>query len=67
LDEPPREPWWWRLPAKDAKPPEGTQLGPLDILGKTAGNSPGFAADDSKGAKMSELGILGGERVRVTR
>jgi hypothetical protein len=59
-------PWWWRLPGKDAKPPESDQLGPLGILAETAGNLPGFDADDSKGAKLPEPGILGPERVRVT-
>jgi hypothetical protein len=59
-------PWSWRLPGKDAKPPEDVQLGPLGILAETAGNLPGFDADDSKGAKLPEPGILGGERVRVT-
>ena len=59
-------PWWWRLPGKDAKSPEDVQLGPLGILAETAGNLPGFDADDSKGAKLQEPGILGPERVRVT-
>jgi hypothetical protein len=59
-------PWWWRLSGKDAKPPEREQLGPLGILAETAGNLPGFDADDSKGAKLPEPGILGRERVRVT-
>ena len=59
-------PWWWRLPFKDAKLPEDVQPGPLGILGKTAGNLPVFEAAESNGAKMSESGILGGERVRVT-
>ena len=51
-------PWWWKLPSKDAKPPKDSQFGPLGILAKTAGNLPGFDADDSKGAKSSELGPL---------
>lgn len=59
-------PWSWRWPGKDAKLPEGDQLGPLGILAETAGNLPGFDADNSKGAKLPEPGILGGERVRVT-
>lgn len=58
-------PWWWRL-SKGAKLSQGEELGPLGTLGKTSGNSPISEAPDSKGAKLPELGILGGDRVRIT-
>lgn len=59
-------PWWWRLPGKDAKPSQDGKPGPLGTLAENAGILTGSDPDDSKGAKMPEPGILGGERVRVT-
>ena len=59
-------PWWWRLPAKDAEPAEDGKPGSLGSLAGKPGNPAGNDTDDSKGAKLSEPGTLGPERVRVT-
>ncbi len=59
-------PWWWRLPGNNAKPSQEWKPGPLGILAESGTNLPCFDANDSKGAKLPEPGILGGERVQVT-
>jgi putative DNA primase/helicase len=51
-------PWWWRLPSKDAEPAKDVEPGPLGILAKTAGNSRFLESNDSKDARLCELGIL---------
>lgn len=59
-------PWWWRLPGKDARPSQDGELGPLGTLAENEADLPCFDAYDSKGAKLSEPGILGDDRVQVT-
>ena len=46
-------PWWWRLPAKDAKPTEDVELGHLGILAETAGNLPCFDARRFQGRQVA--------------
>ncbi len=59
-------PWSWRLPGKDAKPPEDEKLGTLGILAETSGNLPGFDTNDPKKAKIQEPGTVGSEHVQMT-
>ena len=56
-------PWWWRLSAKDAKPPQGEYLGPLGPLAENTGNLPGFDGEEFKDAKLCESGTLGENRI----
>jgi hypothetical protein len=59
-------PWWWWLPGKDAKLPEDLELGNLGSLAENTANLTFFDGGESKVAKLSDLGNLGPNRVRVT-
>jgi len=59
-------PWWWKLPGKDANPTEGEQPGNLGNLAENTAKLTVFDGCESKDAKLSEPGNVGGERVRVT-
>ena len=52
-------PWWWRLSAKDAKPPQDEYLGPLGILAENTGNSARFRCRERQGCQVAEPGTLG--------
>lgn len=57
-------PWRWRL--KAANTAKSEELGDLGGVAKTSGNLHVFSGEESKVAKIPELGILGGEREQVT-
>ena len=50
-------PWWWRL--KDANLPEDVELGNLGNVGENPQKTLEFGQDESKVAKLSDLGNLG--------